>query len=330
MLADVHSHVIAESLLARFSRNRDFGFEDAGGGVYTVPGYGPLDWGLYRHDRRLQSLAERNIELQIVSPLPYFLNWSGGAADVEFARIINASTAECVAGSSGRFRGLAALPLGEPDKAVAELDRALEEHEFVGVALGSHGGGAPLDAPQFEPLWAAFERRGLLLFMHPNDAEQLERWQDFTLNTVLAWPNETTLAVARLIYRGVLERYPDLQLVLAHGGGNLAFMQGRLDLGYHAPRYEHNPECHAHITRAPSEYFKRLYFDTAVGGREQLRFLINLVGADRVLFGSDDPFEIADADGTMALPLIGSLEASEAEMIGGGNLRRIIEGAKLR
>ncbi len=142
--------------------------------------------------------------------------------------------------------------------------------------------------------------------MHPNDAEHLGRWQDFTLNTVLAWPNETTLAVARLIFSGVFERYPGIQLVLARGGGNLAFMKGRIDLGFHAPEYEHNPDCHTYIKRPPGEYFERLFFDTAVGGRDQLHFLIEVVTAERVLFGSDDPFEIADAGGVMALPVIES------------------------
>ena len=123
----------------------------------------------------MQGLVDRKVGLQVVSPLPNFLNWPGGAADVEFARLINASTAECVAGSCGRFAGLAALPLSEPDKAVAELDRAVGEYGFIGVALGTHGGVAPLDAPEFEPLWAEFERRRLLLFMHPNNAEHLAR-----------------------------------------------------------------------------------------------------------------------------------------------------------
>lgn len=329
MIADVHAHVIAESLLARFARNGDFGFEHAGAGVYTVPAYGPLDWELYRHEERLQRLAATGVEYQIVSPLPYFLNWPGGAADVDFARLVNASTAECVAASGGRFKGLAALPLGEPDRAVGELERALGEHGFVGAALGTHGGERPLDAPEFAPLWAEFERRRLLLFMHPSDAQDLERWREYTLNTVLAWPNETTLAVARLIFAGVFERHPELRLVLAHGGGNLAFMKGRLDLAYHAPRYEHNPACHAQIGRPPGDYFERLYFDTAVGAPAQLRFLIELAGAERVLFGSDAPFEIADPDGAMALPVIRALDARSAGLIEGETLRRILAEAIL-
>ncbi len=325
MIVDVHAHVIAESLLEQFAGTRDFGFEDAGDGVFTVPGYGPLDWSLYRHEERLQRLADRGVEIQIVSPLPYFLNWPGGSPNVEFARLINASTAECVAASGQRFRGLAALPLGEPVKAVDELGRTLGEYGFVGVALGTHGGIRPLDDPAFAPLWAELERRAVLVFMHPNNAQPLDRWQEYTLNTVLAWPNETALTVARLIFAGVFERHPGLHLVLAHGGGNLAFMKGRLDLAYHAPRYEHNPDCHKHITRPPGDYFDRLYFDTAVGGREQLCFLIQLVGAERVVFGSDDPFEIADTEGQMALPFIRGLGPPHGDMIIGGTVRRIIE-----
>ena len=325
MIGDVHAHVISEALLARFARNRDFGFEHVGDGVYTVPGYGPLDRGLYRHEERLRGLADRGVDLQVVSPLPYFLGWPGGAPDVEFTRLVNASTAECVAAADGRFQGLAALPLAEPDKVIDELGRALGEYGFVGAALGTHGGGRPLDDMAFAEMWAELERRRLLVFMHPNDAERHERWQDYTLNTVLAWPNETTLAVARLIFSGVLERFPGLRLVLAHGGGNLVFMKERLDLAYNAPRYERNPDCHEHIKRPPGDYFDRLYFDTAVGGCEQLALLIQLVGAERVLFGSDDPFEIADIDGRMALPVIRGLETPDRTMIIGGTLRRLIQ-----
>jgi aminocarboxymuconate-semialdehyde decarboxylase len=101
-------------------------------------------------------------------------------------------------------------------------------------------------------------------------------------------------------------------------------MRGRLDLAFHAPRHEYNPVCHAHITRPPSAYFDRLYLDTAVGGRARLAFLIDAVGAERVLFGSDDPFEISDADGAMALPYIRAPEPRSAAAIAGGTLARLL------
>ena len=253
--------------------------------------------------------------------------WPGGAADCDLARRINASTAECVASSGGRFRGLAALPLAQPEAIVGELDRCLGEHGFPGVALTTHGGRWTLDDPVFAPLWAELERRRLLIFMHPTNVEPLGRWVDYMLNIVLAWPNETTLAVSRLIFAGVFERHPRLNLVLAHGGGNLAFMKARLDLAYQAPHFERNPDCSAHIRQPPSAYLSRMFFDSAVGGRDELRFLVETVGPERVVFGSDDPYEIADRDGAMALPFIRSLEPRQAEMVGSATLRGILSQA---
>lgn len=142
---------------------------------------------------------------------------------------------------------------------------------------------------------------------------------------MLARPNETTLAVTRLIYAGTLEHHPNLRLVLANGGGNLIFMKGRINLGYTAPKYEYNAACHANISKPPGTYYDQLLFDTAVGSRETLRFLIQIAGVERVVFGSDDPFEIADADGSMALPEVRSMAPADRDRILSGTIARLLE-----
>ena len=326
MIIDVHAHVLSNGFMAELARNGTFGIELMDDNyTYLVPGYGPYDPPIYHFDERLEGLASRGVDAQLVSPVPTMIAWPGGAADVDWARRLNRSTAEAVAESGGRFKGLATLCLGEPAKAVEELERALDEHGFVGVEIGTYGGDRPLDDTSYDPLFGLIEARNLIVFMHPTSADKLERWHDFTLNTVLAWLNETTLAITRMIYAGVFEQHPDLQIALAHGGGNLVFMRGRIDLGYNAPKYERNPDCHKNISRPPSSYYQQLFFDTAVGAPEMLNFLIATVGADRVVYGSDEPFEIADPAGEMAMPTVRQLEPNASAAILGGNLAAVLE-----
>jgi len=191
-----------------------------------------------------------------------------------------------------------------------------------------------------EPVFAEIERRGLVLLMHPTSAipeppaasgqswrqagHPAPSWDQYTLTTILAWPNETARATARLIFAGTLERHPELHLVLSHGGGPLPFLRGRLNLAYSAPEYEYNADCHAYISKQPGDYFGQLLFDTAVGAPESLHFLIDTVGADRVVFGTDDPFEIGDTGGRMALPALRDRDPAESAQILGSTLAHLI------
>ena len=126
--------------------------------------------------------------------------------------------------------------------------------------------------------------------------------------------------LARLIFAGTLERHPDLRLIAAHGGSNLLFMKGRLDLTYAASGVAFEPACHAHISQPPDAYYDRLLFDTVVDSREQLGFLIEMVGADHVVFGADDPFEVVDPVGAMAVPEINALVPAQRDKILGGTI----------
>lgn len=340
MNVDVHAHALSRRLVERFATDGAFGLHHRDGEVF-MHGYGPFDRDVYEHEGRLARLADMGVDLQLISPLANFTTWPGAAADVELARALNESTAECVRESEGRFAGLAALALGEPARAADELARAADEHGFVGAIVGTYAGDRPLDHPSLEPVLAEIERRGLVLLMHPTSAladppapagqswrtvgQTEPRWDEFTLTTVLAWPNETARATARLIFAGTLERHPELRLVLSHGGGPLPFLRGRLNLAYSAPEHEHNPDCHAFISKPPGDYFDQLYFDTVVGSPESLHFLIDTLGADRVVLGTDDPFEIGDTGGRVALPTLRERSDEDSEQILGGTLSRLLD-----
>lgn len=331
MIIDVHAHAISHELANEMARSPWFGLhlEKLEGGGFAHPKYGPLDPLLFDLEGRLKSLEERQVDLQLVSsPVSIFLDQQL-AGSVEQTRRINEYTVKLVDEAGGRLGGLALLCLAEPSLIPDELRRAVESHGFKGAAINTHAAGRFLDEPDFEPMFAALADMGLLVFMHPSPSLSHASLEDYTLNTTVAFPTETTIAAARLIYAGVLERHPGLKLVLAHGGGTLPFLGDRINLGYFASAYEANPACRANISKPPAEYLGQLYYDCLLAGSASLQFLIDRVGADRVVFGTDYPFEVGDPEGELALPALQTLPDAERQKILGGNLAAILEQAEI-
>ncbi len=321
MIIDVHAHALKrESLI-------ELGFKALGKDEYVYPSWspGPLDKLVYDIEARLESLKERGIDLQLVGPPPRLISNRNKVLNVEFCRLLNKNTAELVEESGGRLGGMAVPALGEPGKAAEELRRSVGEYGFKGATIGTSAGGRVLDSPEFEPLFAMIEKLGLLVFMHSTPGALNDALNDYTLRTLVGFPFETTLTVSRLIFSGMLERHPNFHLVLSHGGGTLPYLQGRLNRGYFAPKYEYNAACHANISKPPGEYFRQLYFDTCVLSPKSLRFLVEVVGSDRVMFGSDFPFEIGDAEGALAIPAIKEMPEETQEKIMGNNAAAILK-----
>lgn len=306
MLIDVHAHALSPDAVRRMVEVASFGWPllATGPGSYRYAGGPELDPLIYDIGARLARIERRGVTLQLVSPPPSVISNGDKVVSVEEARLFNESTAWLVSNGAGHLAGLAVPALGDPAAAADELRRTVEQHGFAGVVLSTMAGPLPLDNPAFESLFAAIESLGLMAFMHPTSSAPWTTPAEYTMRTLVAWPTETTIAVARLIFAGTLERHPRLKLVLAHGGGTLALLGGRLDLGWSAPRYEANPACRAHITRAPSSYLKDLYYDTVVADPAVLDFLIASYGADHILFGTDFPYEIGDAEGELAMPAL--------------------------
>jgi aminocarboxymuconate-semialdehyde decarboxylase len=327
MIIDVHAHALTREFLAELARENAFGIEAKGDG-FGFGGYGPLDPMLSDVEGAVRSLTARDITLQLVSPPPRIVSHAGWGADRAFARRLNRQTADFVKQAGKRHGGLAVPALTEPEHAVAEISRALDEDGLTGVALPTSAAGRPLDDPAFEPLFAECARRGVIVFMHPTTGIERPAFGQYTMLQLVGWPSETGLCVARLIFAGVFERHPGLKLVLAHGGGTLAMLAGRLDLAYEAPRYEANPDCRKHISRAPSSYLNQIFYDTVVAHPKALSYLVDLVGPEQIVFGSDFPFEIGDPVGAKSLPAIAQLPDAARAAILHDNAFRILNGAK--
>jgi aminocarboxymuconate-semialdehyde decarboxylase len=225
---------------------------------------------------------------------------------------------------------MATVALGEPERAAQELERTIDKHGFQGAMIPTTAGGIPLDLPQFEPVIETFERLGLLVFMHPARIDYPEHLAKFRAYTLIRFPYETAFAATRFIFTGLLERHPGFNLILSHGGGNLPYLRGRLDTAYDATGWEADPTTHEHISHRPSHYFQQLYYDTCVLSADSLRFLIPLVGVDRVMFGSDYPFEIGDPEGCLAMPAIDELSREHRAQVMGGNANAVLKNVATR
>jgi aminocarboxymuconate-semialdehyde decarboxylase len=243
---------------------------------------------------RLAAMDASGVDVQLVSPMPDYHLW----ADEDLARTIwelaNTGTAAHCAHAPERLRGLGLVPLQHPHLAVEALEHALRQG-LSGVEFSSHAPGRELSDPAYEAFWSRAEETQALLFLHPFGCtldERLDRWY---LSNTVGQPTENAVALSHLIFSGVLDRHPALRLIAAHGGGYLPTHIGRSD---HAWRVRPDARDCAH---EPSSYLKRLYFDSLVHDPFVLRELIRAAGSDRVLLGSDFPFDMGTDDPLAAL-----------------------------
>jgi aminocarboxymuconate-semialdehyde decarboxylase len=271
-VVDVHTHFAPPALPAQM--RRDGGFVVTPDGLRLPVHYAEL------HDpaAKLQELDARGIDAAVVSLTPHLFAYGEDAA--AFARHANDALAEYVS-ASPRLSALATLPINDPDAAAAELDRCMGELDFAGAQIGtSLPDGRPLDG-----LWEA--AADVPLVLHPYYAGPIAD-PDLFLNNSVGVPLDTCLAAARLLCDGTLDRHPRLRLVLVHGGGHLPFQLGRLDNAWRMRPAERR------AAKPPSGYLDRFHFDTIVHSPDALRFLAGLVGADRLLLGTDLPYVTAE------------------------------------
>jgi aminocarboxymuconate-semialdehyde decarboxylase len=330
VIIDVHAHALDEAFLEGLSRSSKFGLSagrDAKGRYYVCRGDGPrisLDNALSDIPARVESLTRRNVVLQLIGPPPGFTSLPGGAANVDYARALNEHGARVVKQGSGRLELMLALSLGEPERCAYELERGVDRYGARSALLPTTAGGRPLEDGRYDELFRTAEKLGILFFLHPVSPEPAARFPVYTLQVLVQWPFETTLAVSRMIFDGFFDHFPALKILVAHGGGGLAFLKGRLDSAFEARGAEGVPYFTAKISHPPSSYLKQLYYDTCSQSAASVQLTIDAAGADRVMFGTDCPFEIGDADGMRAAPAIDSLSAETREQIYHGNAARVL------
>lgn len=293
---DIHAHLgvpTAEAMLRPYAAQTPaMGFSSPDSDAVNRELFARIGKKLSSIGERLVEMDAMGIDVQALSPLPgqtiYAVPPDVGR---EAAHATNDGIAAAVARHPDRFVGLGVVPLQSPEFAIAELKRCTKELGLRGIEVSSHVNGRELSEAEFRPIFAAAEEMGVLVFLHPLGFTHGERLRNHYFNNLLGNPIDSTIAVAHLIFDGVLEQLPGLKVCVAHGGGYAATYWGRLD---HAWRVR--PDCRRHISRPPSHYLRKLYFDTLVFDKAQLRFLVESHGADHLCLGTDYPFDMSESD----------------------------------
>ncbi len=282
--------------------------------------FGPLTEKFYDLDLRLKIMDQAKIDLQALSAQnSFFLYWMAPEDSLEFARWLNDVFARAVEKNPKRFVALATVPLQDSEMAAQELERAVKKLGLRGVQIGSNINGRYFDDPAFFPFWEAAQSLDALIFVHPTNVVGAERMKDYNLSNLIGNPTETSLAFAKCIFGGVLERFPRLKFCLAHAGGFLPYTWGRLDRGYKAVK-----ACQGKISRPPSEFVRFFYFDTISHSQMGLEYLVKSFGPDRVLMGSDYPFDMGDPEPRESVDRL-EIDTEAKEMVAGGNAAKLLK-----
>jgi aminocarboxymuconate-semialdehyde decarboxylase len=315
---DIHAHFVDRFYVDDLIRVMKLDVEHTPDGKSLFRDHGAtIAWtrpDMFDVDHRLGDMRQKGIDMRVLSvSAPNVYPWPANE-QVAIARHCNDALAKYCGAHPDKFIGLASLPLADVPASVNEIDRAVNELGLKGVAIGSNVGGLPLNDARFEPLWAKINALRLPVVEHPVFPRDTSDMGEFELPLRVGLMFDTTLMAARMIYAGIFERYPDFPFVLAHTGAALIMLLERLDNGYRL-----FPDCRKYINRLPSEYGKRLYYDTCAFGEAALMFAIQAVGVSQMLFGTDDPFIGSDTSHVQRL----SVPQTDKAAILGGNAARL-------
>ena len=331
MIVDMHAHLYPERYmeeLARSGGRYGVGIERAADGRRFLRFEGIRYWWyvepFYDVERRLAAMDQAEVDLQVLSMGPPMVFWADPALGARLSRLLNEEIARVVEQHPDRFVAFAAVPLQDTALALAELEHAVGRLGHRGVGIGSNVHGKPLDHPDLAPFWAAVQDLDLPVFIHPINPCGQPTIHDYRLDLIVGFPFDTTLAAARLIYGGVLERFPRLTLMFAHLGGALPFLRERLEIGYQTrDAFPDNPMA---LTQPPSAYLQRCYFDAVSFDAPALLCACACVGAEHIVLGSDAPFAVGSMERSVAA-IRGYGFASEADkrLMLGGNAARLLK-----
>jgi aminocarboxymuconate-semialdehyde decarboxylase len=271
-------------------------------------------------DGRLADMDRQGIDIQALTlHFQHQHDWAERDLANEIVALLNEKMAEVVASHPDRLVGLGAVSLQHPDLAAAQVTHAVRELGLRGIMMTTLIGDEEISAPRFDPFWRRAEELGAVVFIHPEGAANSPRLAGAgALGNTIGMPLDTTIALSHMIFSGFLDRFPAINIVASHGGGYLPSYIGRSD-----NCHVRNAACQA-IEKQPSEYLRQLYYDTLLYSPEILRNLIDEVGADRIVLGTDYPFPIMSEDPVGDALAVEGLSEVELEAILGGTAARLL------
>ncbi len=277
----------------------------------AVPGHRDIDY-------RSEVLRKTGVDMQVITLTTPGTHIEEPKRAAELSRITNDAFARIVSERAKQYTSLATLPLNDPKASVAELERAFGLG-YRGAMLFSNVNGEALASEKFWPLYELASEKKAVLYIHPTSPVGVEAMTDYWLMPLVGFTFDTTLAAAKLVFSGVLKRFPDIRWVLTHMGGAVPYLSERLDRGYEA-----FSECRANIDRLPSFYLKQMYYDTVNFNPEAIKFAIGFAGVDHILAGSDYPHLIGSIEKMKSsIDALGLSDVDKGKILG-GNARRLL------
>ena len=290
MIIDVHNHFYPKAYLDAVKKGDCVAKagQDASGNLLVIydGDFNVVDRGHADENFRLEEIKRHGIDLQVLTMTTPGVHIEEKSRGIEMARASNEGFAEIVKTSRGHYQAMAALPLQSPEDAAAELVHSVKHLGLAGGTVFTNVNGKTLDLPEFEPLLAAAVELDVPLFIHPTTPVPSTSYLDYRLAATVGFCFDTTVCVTRLIFSGVMDRFPRLKLISSHLGGTLPYLAERLDRGYLA-----YPECKK-VQGLPSEYLKRVFYDCVLFDPRTVAYAVNVFGAGQFMVGSDYPHQI--------------------------------------
>lgn len=326
---DIHAHaIVPEALVGMADAHPDHGpslFEDSGRKYLAYPGrerLGPLPEAIFDPVLRLADMDRQRVDLQVIAiPPPNFQYHVPAQVGADFATMQNDALVALSDTEPDRFHVFATLPLQDIDASLEEIERVARLPRVRGVQIGSNIDGTDVDDPSLEPVWEALEERNLPVWFHSDQRSiaGAERLKTYYLQNLIGIPLESTIAAAKLIFGGVLDRHPALRFGFTHGGGFSPYQIGRWEHGWKV-----RPEPRTHITDAgPRQFFGTLYFDSLTHDALSLEMLGRRMGWDHVVLGSDYPFDMASTDPVAGVEAVG-LDPADLSLVLEQNANRFL------
>src|SRR5262252_10657478 len=320
---DIHAHFVPEEYLRIIeAEGEPYGVRLRSGanGPMIVVGQaviGPITAHYHNLDLRLKAMDAQRVTVHALSLNPPMVYWADEALGVRLARLVNDAMAAATRAHPERFVALATLPMQDPEAAVNEVDRAVKELGCRGIYLGTNVRGKELTDSSFLPVFERINALAVPIFLHPFNVIGSQRLTSYYLHNLLGNPFDTAVAAANLIFSGLFDRFPKLEICLPHAGGAFPYLIGRLNHGWRV-----RLECSS-LKKPPSSYLRRFNYDTISHSPQSLNYLIKLVGADRVLMGSDYCFDMGYERPVTVVTAL-KLSPSDRMKILGGNAKRLL------
>jgi aminocarboxymuconate-semialdehyde decarboxylase len=322
---DLHNHVLPESYLQAVREQPDlYRTRIEGEGDARVFVRGKIRFDLipefYNADAKLESMDRRKIDIAAISPGPQtFCYWMGEADAVRNVRLVNEGIARMAASRPDRLRVMATLPMRYPDAAIAELERVVKEYGCRAIEIATAVENDELADPKFRPVLRRCQELKVMIFTHPNTLGGTGRLDCWYLINLIGNPLDTTIMAGKLMFSGALDELKDLRILLAHGGGFLPYQIGRFQHG-HSVR----SDTSADTASKPLDMYKRFYFDALTHHPQALRHLINMAGSERIVLGTDSPYDMGEEHPVDQLEAVPGLTAREREDISSRTALRLL------